>query len=326
VSSHAFFHGLDEVPSDWPRSVVTIGVFDGVHAGHRAIIERARNHADAAHLRVVAVTFDPHPSEVVRPGSHPAMLTTIHRRLQLLSQNSVDAVLVLPFTAALSRLTPDEFAEQVLAGRLRARRVVVGANFRFGHRASGSVETLADLGGRLDFSVDAVELLGDDAVSWSSSYVRQCVVEGDVVEAARVLGRPHRVEGLVVHGDHRGRELGYPTANLETVAHAAVPADGVYAGWLVRRPNEGAESLPAAISIGTNPTFDGIGRRVEAFVIDLPDQAEGGPNLYDEHVALDFGQRLRPTIRFDDIETLKRQMADDVVSARAVVGGTPGDG
>lgn len=307
------FNGLDEVPDDWPRSAVTIGVFDGVHAGHRAIIARAREAAHADGLPVVAITFDPHPSEVVRPGSHPAMLSTLEHRLALLLRSGVDAVLVLPFTAALSRLTPDEFAEQVLAGRLHARTVVVGANFRFGHRAAGSVDTLRELGERLDFSVDTVELLGDDSLSWSSSYVRQCVLEGDVVEAGKVLQRPHRVEGMVVHGDHRGRELGYPTANLEATPYAAIPADGVYAGWLVRVPNGSEEALPAAISIGTNPTFDGVGRRVEAYVIDST-----AIDLYGEHVAIDFAERLRPTLRFDGVEPLLAQMADDVAKARDI--------
>lgn len=321
MSSPTYFHGLDEVPADWPSSAVTIGVFDGVHAGHRVIIGRTRSVADASGYPVVAITFDPHPSEVVRPGTHPALLTTLPRRLSLLTDNGVDAVLVLPFTAALSRLSPREFVERVLAGRLHAKAVVVGSNFRFGHRATGTVDTLRELGRELGFEAVGVDLVGDDSVSWSSSYVRQCVVEGDVSEASRVLGRPHRIEGVVVHGDHRGRDLGYPTANLEPVPHAAVPADGVFAGWLVRRPNDGSERMPAAISIGTNPTFDGMVRRVESFAIDLPEQATGGPNLYDEHVAFDFAERLRPTIRFEDTEALKEQMAEDVVQARKALEG-----
>ena len=307
------FDGIDAVPDDWPRSAVTIGVFDGVHAGHRAIVERTRAAAPAG-TPVVAVTFDPHPSEVVRPGSHPAMLSTLDHRLSLLLGAGVDAVLVLPFTAALSRLRPDEFAEQVLASRLHASVVVVGANFRFGHRASGSVETLRDLGEKFGFQVEAVDLVGEDSVSWSSSYVRQCVLEGDVAEAQRVLLRPHRIEGVVVHGDHRGRELGYPTANLEPVPYAAIPADGVYAGWLVRDTQGLATTLPAAISIGTNPTFDGVGRRVEAYVIDRTDL-----DLYGEHVAIDFLERLRPTLRFDGVEPLLEQMAEDVARARELL-------
>ena len=173
------------------------------------------------------------------------------------------------------------------------------------------METLRGLGDRLGFDVEAVELVGGESVSWSSSYVRQCVLEGDVVEAAEVLRRPHRIEGVVVHGDHRGRELGYPTANLDPVPFAAIPADGVYAGWLVRDPHGDETRLPAAISIGTNPTFDGIGRRVEAYAIDRTDL-----ELYGEHVAIDFARRLRPTLRFDGVEPLLEQMAEDVVRAR----------
>jgi riboflavin kinase/FMN adenylyltransferase len=303
------FDGLDEVPSDWPRSAVTIGVFDGVHAGHRALIDRVR--AAAAGNPVAAVTFDPHPSEVVRPGTQPAMLSSLDHRVRLLEEAGADAVVVLPFTKQLSQLPAEDFATDVLAGRLHAMAVVVGADFRFGHRASGTVDTLRELGQALDFVVDAVDLVGDDAVTWSSSYVRQCVTDGDVAAARTVLTRPHRIEGVVVHGDHRGRDLGYPTANLEPIEGAAVPADGVYAGWLVRSPNDAENPLPAAISIGSNPTFDGVGRRIEAYVLDLTDL-----ELYGEHVAFDFAERLRPTLRFDSLNALLEQMAADVERTR----------
>lgn len=314
------FDGLAEVPADWPRSVVTIGVFDGVHAGHRAIIAAAREAAGAAAgpdaLPVVAITFDPHPMAVVRPDAQPAMISTIDQRVALLTQAGCDAVLVLPFTKEVSQLSPEEFATTVLAGRLHARTVVVGANFRFGHRASGSVETLHDLGRQLGFDVIGLALVGHDTVSWSSTYVRRCISEGDVAAATRALGRPHRVEGLVVHGDHRGRELGFPTANLAPTENAAVPADGVYAGWLVRNPNADEARLPAAISIGTNPTFDGVGQRIEAYALDRDDL-----DLYDEYVAFEFVERLRPTLRFDGIEPLIAQMTIDVQQARELTMG-----
>jgi riboflavin kinase/FMN adenylyltransferase len=303
------FDGLDEVPNDWPRSAVTVGVFDGVHAGHRAIVERARK--AAAGQPVVAVTFNPHPIEVVRPGTHPVMLSSLDHRVQLLEAAGVDSVVILPFTKALSQLSAEDFAADVLAGRLHAMAVVVGADFRFGHRAMGTVDTLRELGKTLGFVVDAVELVGDDTVTWSSTYIRQCVADGDVAAARQVLMRPHRVEGVVVHGDHRGRDLGYPTANLEPIEHAAVPADGVYAGWLVRSPNESENPLPAAISIGTNPTFDGVGQRIEAYVLDHTDL-----ELYDEHVAFDFAERLRATLRFDSLDALLDQMAADVARTR----------
>jgi riboflavin kinase/FMN adenylyltransferase len=304
------FDGATGVPTDWPSSVVTIGVFDGVHRGHRAIVAAARAVADRRSLPVVAITFDPHPSEVVRPGTHPAMLSTVDHRVSLLGAAGADAVLVLPFTWELSQLTPDEFVDRVVSGSLHAVAVVVGGNFRFGHRALGNVDTLRTLGSKHGFEVAAVELVGRGDVTWSSTYVRQCVLEGDVAEAGEILGRPHRLEGVVVHGDHRGRELGYPTANLDLAPHAAVPADGVYAGWLVRAGTR----LPAAVSIGTNPTFDGADRRVEAYVLDRDDL-----DLYGESVALDFHSRLRPTIRFDGVQPLLDQMAADVAETRVRV-------
>jgi len=270
----------------------------------------------------VAVTFDPHPNAVVRPDSQPLMLSTIGHRVELLGEAGADAVLVLPFTVELSSWTPAEFVDRVLVDRLEAVGVVVGEKFRFGHRAAGDVALLQELGVQHGFTVDAAELdvalvseHGDEGhVPWSSTYVRQCVREGDVGEAMRALTRPHRVEGVVVHGDHRGRELGYPTANLEPVEHAAVPADGVYAGWLVRRPGESEETLPAAMSIGTNPTFEGQHRRVEAYVLDAEDL-----DLYDEQVAFDFVARLRPTLKFDDVDALMAQMDDDVRHAREIL-------
>jgi riboflavin kinase/FMN adenylyltransferase len=317
------FDGLADVPQDWGRSVVAIGVFDGVHRGHRLILERARRLAVQLGASVVAITFDPHPSAVVRPDSQPLMLSTIGHRVELLGEAGADAVLVLPFTGELSSWTPAEFVDRVLVDRLEAVGVVVGEKFRFGHRAAGDVALLQELGVQHGFTVDAVELdvamvseHGDEGhVPWSSTYVRQCVREGDVGEAMRALTRPHRVEGVVVHGDHRGRELGFPTANLEPVEHAAIPADGVYAGWLVRRPGTTSEEkLPAAISIGTNPTFNGEHRRVEAYVLDAEDL-----DLYDEQVAFDFVTRLRPTLKFDDVDALVAQMDDDVRRAREVL-------
>ena len=314
------FDGLAGVPADWGRSVAAIGVFDGVHQGHRLISDRARRLAVQLSASVVAVTFDPHPSAVVRPDSQPLMLSTVDHRVSLLSEAGADAVLVLPFDKELSSWTPVEFVDRVLAERLGAVGVVVGEGFRFGHRAAGDVAMLQVLGVERGFTVDAVELdvavveeHGDKgSVPWSSTYVRQCVAEGDVVEAARALTREHRVEGIVVHGDHRGRELGFPTANLEPVLHAAVPADGVYAGWLVRRPGTSIEErLPCAISIGSNPTFDGEHRRVEGYVLDADDL-----DLYDEHVALDFVARIRPTLKFDGIDELVSQIEDDVRRTR----------
>ncbi len=318
VGNGTLWRGIDEVPGDLGPTVVTIGVFDGVHEGHRVILDKALAAAagsgaePAEPLPVVVVTFDPHPSEVVRAGSHPAMLSTVDHRAELLRAAGADGVLVLHFSPSLARLTPEEFVRQVLVDVLHAKVVVVGANFRFGHRAVGTVETLDALGSAYGFSTEGVSLVAGGGVTWSSTYVRQCVAEGDVEAAAAALGRPHRVEGTVVHGDHRGRELGYPTANLALTRHAAVPADGVYAGHLVR---SGGKRLAAAVSIGTNPTFEGSERRVEAFVLDADNL-----DLYGEHVALDIPYRLRDTLRFDSVDDLLAQMAEDVSRTRELVG------
>ncbi len=307
------WHGLDDVPEDWGRSVVTIGVFDGVHRGHQQMVARAVAMARDLGVRSVAVTFDPHPDEVVRPGSHPPQLTTPRRRTELLAALDVDAVCVLPFTLEFSRMSPDEFVQTALVDRLHAAGVVVGENFRFGHKASGDLETLRTLGEKYDFVAEGVPLVSNgDAIS--STLVRERLAAGDVEGAAEALGRPHRVEGVVVRGHQRGRALGFPTANVESPQHTAIPADGVYAGWLqctqTPSPYEG-QLWPAAISIGTNPTFEGVERTVEAYALDRDDL-----DLYGAHVAVDFSARLRDTLKFDSIEALIEQMHADVAEAR----------
>jgi len=307
------WHGLDAVPADWGRSAVTIGVFDGVHRGHRAVIERMVAEARPAGLRPVVVTFDPHPLEVVRPGAHPELLSTLEHRLDLLAQLGVAATLVLPFTTEFSQLSAEEFVRLVLVDTLHAGQVSVGNNFRFGHKAAGTVAQLGLLGADYGFDVIGLDLVpsvgGTEPVS--STAIRAAVTAGDMAAATAGLGRPHRVEGRVVEGDRRGRDLGFPTANLAPTEHAAIPADGVYAGWLV----EAGEPLPAAISIGTNPTFDGTERRVEAYVLDRDDL-----DLYGRQVAFDFAERLRETVRFDSVESLIEQMTADVGRARRLVG------
>jgi len=305
------WRGLDDVPGTWGPSVVTIGVFDGVHRGHQHIVTKAVGKARELGIPAVVITFDPHPSEVVRPGSHPPILSTQHYRADLLEALGADAVCVLPFTLELSRLTPEEFVSHVLVETLHARAVVVGENFRFGHRAAGDVATLAELGQRHGFTAEGVELYVHDGHSVSSTEVRDHVARGDVATAAVLLGRPHRVEGVVVRGDMRGRDLGYPTANLECLPYTAIPADGVYAGWL----HAGGERMPAAISVGTNPTFEGDERRVEAYVLDRTDL-----DLYGRHVAVDFATRLRDMIRFGSVEELLERMAEDVKRTREVLG------
>ncbi len=311
------WQGPAEVPDDWGSSVVTIGVFDGVHRGHQWIVSRAREAASEMRLPVVVVTFDPHPDEVVRPGSHPPFLCTARRRSELLAGLGVDAVCVIPFTLEFSRLDPDEFVRAVLVDRLHAARVVVGEDFRFGHKAAGDVALLADLGEKYEFTAEGVPLLTEDGVRISSTEIRARLAAGDVEGAAHDLGRPHRVEGVVVRGHQRGRALGFPTANLETLPHTAIPADGVYAGWLATLDTDGSEleRWPAAISVGTNPTFDGRERTVEAYALDRDDL-----DLYGARVAADFTNRLRATVRFDSVPELIAQMHRDVDEARRLLG------
>jgi riboflavin kinase/FMN adenylyltransferase len=311
------WQGPADVPDDWGASVVTIGEFDGVHRGHQRIVGRAREVAARLRLPVVVVTFDPHPVEVIRPGSHPLYLCTARRRSQLLAGLGVDAVCVIEFTLEFSRLGPDEFVRAVLVDRLHASAVVVGENFRFGHKAAGDVALLAELGEKYEFTAEGVPLLAEHGVTISSTHIRTLLASGDVTGAALDLGRPHRVEGVVVRGHQRGKALGFPTANLETMPHTAIPDDGIYAGWLVSLDPQGieAERWPAAISVGTNPTFDGKERTVEAYALDRDDL-----DLYGAHVAADFTGRLRPTVKFDSVDELVEQMHADVAQARQLLG------
>ena len=304
------WRGVDKVPGAWGRCVVTIGVFDGVHRGHQLIIARAVELAQELGVPSVVLTFDPHPMEVVRPGSHPPMLTGPRYKADLVEQLGVDVFCVLPFTVDFMRLTAAEFVHAVLVEKLHASAVVVGENFRYGHGGSGTVATLTEDGRRFGYSVEPFPLQGTADRTWSSTYVRSCVAAGDMPSAADALGREHRVEGIIVRGDQRGREIGFPTANLEPLPWSAVPADGIYAGRLLR----GKEELPAAISIGTNPTFQGDERRVESYVLDF----DG--DLYGEHVGLAFTERLRDTVRFDTVDALVSQMHLDVARARELVG------
>ncbi len=307
------WRSLDDVPADLGRTVVTIGNFDGVHLGHQHVIRRAREVGAAAGAdRVVAVTFDPHPIAVLRPEHAPPTLTTIATRVSLLTDAGIDAVLVVPFSREMASWSPEKFVRDILVDALRARAVVVGANFRFGSRASGDVATLHRLGAELDFTAEGVELDGGPQV-WSSTYVRNCLNAGDVEAAAEALGRPFMVTGVVVEGDKRGRDLGYPTANVPTHGMLAAPADGVYAGWL-RRTDTG-EVFPAAISVGSNPTFAGEReRRVESYVLDRDDL-----ELYGVEVEVAFVGRIRGMVRFDSVEDLLAQMDDDVRRTRELL-------
>jgi riboflavin kinase/FMN adenylyltransferase len=309
------WQGLHDVPANWGRSVVTIGVFDGVHRGHQRIVARAAAIGADLNVALVVVTFDPHPDEVIRPGSHPPLLCTPRFRTELLGKLGADAVCVLPFTYEFSQLPAEDFVKSVVVDALHAAAVVIGENFRFGHRAAGNVPLLGELGEKYDFTAEGVPLLTDHGVTISSSRIRDLLAAGDVVAAANELGRPHRVEGVVVRGQQRGKALGFPTANAEPPPHTAIPADGIYAGWLASLDTDGTEleRWPAAISVGTNPTFEAAERTVEAYALDRDDL-----DLYGMHVAVEFADRLRGQVKFDSVAALVDQMRADVEVARRI--------
>lgn len=293
--------------------MLTIGVFDGVHRGHAQLISRAVKSAAARGVPSVLMTFDPHPMEVVRPGSHPAQLSTLDRRAELVAELGIDYFCVMPFTQEFMKLTPERYVQELLVDKLRVAEVVVGDNFTFGKQAAGTVDTMRELGRQYGFEVDGVTLLGEHAVTFSSTYIRSCLASGDIAAAAEALGRPHRVEGVVVHGDGRGKGLGFPTANVAPPLHAAIPADGVYAGWFTVLGEENSPRRMAAISVGTNPTFDGRNRTVEPHILDY----DG--DLYGKHVAVDFVEQLRGMRKFESIDELVEAIGRDVKQAREVL-------
>jgi riboflavin kinase/FMN adenylyltransferase len=307
------WRSIDEVPADLGRTVVTIGNFDGVHRGHQHVIERAHEVARGMGVHhVVAVTFDPHPIAVLRPEHAPPTLTSMAVRVELLEAAGADDVLVIPFNRELAGWSPERFVEEIIAGTLRAKAVVVGANFRFGHKAAGDVPLLVEMGAELDFDVEGIPLDGGPQV-WSSTYVRNCLLAGDVEGAEEALGRQFSVRGTVIKGDQRGRDLGFPTANVP-VQGLCVPSDGVYAGWLA--VVGGGDKLPAAISVGTNPTFDGEReRRVEAYVLDRTDL-----ELYAVEVDVAFAARIRGMKKFDSVDELVATINVDVVETRRLLG------
>ena len=302
-------------------TVVVIGNFDGVHPGHEEVLRQAA--ALEPDVPLVVVTFWPHPWHVLRPDQAPVLLTSLDERIALLRAAGAAQVEVIDFTPEFAKLTPSQFIEQVIMP-LHPRRVVVGENFRFGHKASGDIRTLAELGeGR--FTVTALSLIAVGDEETGSTRIREALASGEVRHAAEHLGRPFRFTGTVVHGDHRGRELGFPTANLEVPNNRACPVDGVYAGWVERldgRDGHGAplgpdarpERWPAAISVGTNPTFDGASRRVEANVLDRTDL-----ELYGAQIAVDFCDRVRGQVKFDGVSALIEQMTDDVSHVRVLL-------
>jgi riboflavin kinase/FMN adenylyltransferase len=308
--------GLAALPAALDGAVVTVGMFDGVHRGHRALLDRVAAEAAARRVPAAAVTFDRHPLAVLRPGSEPPLLTTLDRKVALLGGAGMQVVLVLEFTRALSEVGAEAFATEVLFDGLAARAVVVGENFRFGHKAAGDPALLADLGRPRGIEVVAVplETAGDEVVS--STRVRAELAAGDVAAAAASLGRPHAVDGVVVAGDGRGRPLlGIPTANLAIAVGIAIPADGVYAGHLT--DNMDGVARPAAISVGTNPQF-GTDRRVEAHVLDFD------ADLYSHRVSVSFAHHLRDQATFADLDQLIAQIKADVDQTRRLLSSPPG--
>ena len=286
-------------------SVVVIGVFDGVHKGHQLLLNRAKEIADGR--SIIALTFDPHPTTVFAPDKAPTMLTTLADRVELLKIHNADQVAVMKFNEKFAAMSPEDFVQTVLVNQLHAGTVIVGKNFTYGHKAAGNVDSLIKSGLTHNFTVDIQDLKTDEEVI-SSSRIRALVVEGKVEKARELLSRPHRLDGVVVHGEKRGREIGYPTANLGKIEGQTIPADGVYAGWLT----VGINFWPAAISIGTNPTFEGDrGRQVEAYALD-----QQGLDLYDKNASIEFGWYLRPTLKFDGLEPLLEQMKKDCDKAR----------
>ncbi|PHP52238.1 bifunctional riboflavin kinase/FAD synthetase [Actinomyces ruminis] len=328
------WYGAEQVPAALrdpagPGSVVTVGVFDGVHRGHQAIlarvVERAHREAgsDGRRPRAIALTFDPHPAVVHRPETHLPMITSLADRLESLADTGLDAVLVVHYTLAFAEQGPEEFVRDWLEGLLGARAIVVGDDVRFGRGNSGDAATLRRIGRADGIDVEIVaDVVAPTGRRWSSTWVRELLEAGDMRGAAEILGHVHRLRGTVIHGHRRGRELGFPTANLDAATAGVVPPDGVYAGWLVRSPQAGVaggaageERLPAAISIGTNPTFDDVpDRTVEAHVLGRADL-----NLYGEVVVIELVERLRPMLAFDGLEPLLVQMRQDVVDTAAVL-------
>ncbi len=296
-----------------PGTAVSIGAYDGVHLGHRALLRDLSARAEAAGLSTVVVTFDRHPAGVVRPESAPPQLTDLEQKLELLAACGVDSTYVVAFDRARADESAEEFVKEVLVDRLDARLVVVGEDFHFGHGRKGNVALLTKLGQRYGFEVIGARLTGDGEPV-SSTRIRTMVAQGDVVGAAALLGRPHEVRGAVVRGDGRGGpELGFPTANLAVADDIALPADGMYAGYFTRADGSVHQ---AAIYVGRRPTFYEPGTAsvlVEAYLLNF----EG--DLYGEHSRVSFVSRLRDDQKFDSVDALVAQMHRDVADAEKVL-------
>jgi riboflavin kinase / FMN adenylyltransferase len=305
-------------PDAGEGSVVTIGAYDGVHLGHQAVIADVRRLAERERARSVVLTFDRHPATIVRPESAPQLLTSPEQRLELLAATGIDATVVVTFDVAQSKELPDEFIQRVLVKALAVKVVVVGEDFHFGHRRAGNVALLERMGAELGFEVEGIELVGVEGIPAddnrvSSTAIRHALAEGDLTRAAALLGRHHEVRGVVARGDGRGRDLGFPTANVSVPGDILLPADGIYAGWFER-----ADSTvhPAALSLGRRPTFyaEAHASLLEAHLLDF----DG--DLYGERVEVRFVARLRDEVRFESADALVAQMRRDCDDARQILG------
>lgn len=321
--------GLDSVPADLQGSVVTIGVFDGLHRGHQSLIGEAKKQAEELGVPCVMVTFDPHPIAVFLPGKEPTRLAPLDYRLNLAAECGVDAALVIDFTKELAGLSAEEYFTTMIVDTLHARSVVVGENFTFGVNGAGTESTMRELGQKFGVNVTIAPLLHDDDQRICSTLVRDYLDQGEVERANWALGRRYAVRGEVVRGAGRGgKELGYPTANLYLPTSVALPADGVYAGWFtitddreidkeISRDIDGTMvpgvRYQTAISVGTNPTFGDERRSVEAFILDQE------ADLYGHHVMVEFVGHLRDMVKFNGVDELLDAMARDVTNAREIL-------
>lgn len=322
----------EDITPGFGPSVVTIGNFDGVHRGHQHVFDTLLQEARNRDAHSVVVTFDPHPALVHRPDSHPGVIMGLEDKLDALERTAIDAVLVQDYSLDFSRLTPEEFVVDYLVRPLEAVCVVIGSDVRLGKDNTGDLNAIRALGDKHGFDVVVVEDVvgtepdtpssnGTPAASatgrrCSSTWIRSCLEAGDMRGAAGLLSRNHRMRGEVVHGAARGRELGFPTANLAADAAGFIPADGVYAGWLV---DENGKRWPTAISVGSNPTFEGVSRQVEAHVIDRPEESVEDFDLYGQEVVVEFVERLRAMVAYRGIDALVAQMNDDVKRSREIL-------
>ncbi len=321
-----YWNDLDEIPAGFGPSVVTVGNFDGVHRGHQQVLKRLVSEGARLDAAAVVISFDPHPAQVHRPDAAPELIMGLPGRVAALAETGIDALLMMRYNLELAENTAEQFVRKVFVDGLGARAVVIGHDIRFGKDNSGDLTTMRELGAQLGFDVIVVDDFGqslprdpqaeDQGRRCSSTWVREALGNGEVSTAARVLGRPHRVRGEIVHGAERGRQLGFPTANLSQETTGMIPADGVYAGWLM---DAAGQRWPAAISVGSNPTFEHVPRQVEAHVIDRPVEQIGDFNLYGQVVVVEFVERLRGMVAYEGPEALVEQMHRDVELTRGVL-------